>query len=410
MIINPERQKDILKLISQLDISPTMYKNATEKYQALASFLEDCGIDADMYPQGSFAFGTVVRPSANDPDAAYDLDFICQLRVTPDQISPSELRSKIENALSNSDRYSGKLHVYEECFTIEYADINGVGFTIDIVPATDERLSKKMELKAKSSRPDLLDTAIAIPRHNGERNYSWLTNNPRGFQKWFQEINQPFLNYNRTLRRQKIYEANRSVFASIDDIPEGLERSSVQRVVQILKYHRDVYYHNLPRVDGDTLKPISAIINTIVAGISKSAIPSLSVFELLQLVLEELSIYAQYQTLNHSQFSKVYGLRSVISRTEGNHRWVIQNPADPEDNLANKWNENSDIPKYFFLWIAACEKDLIQSLGLQDSQFRTAMDNAFGADAVQKSWGNKYKTATRATPKPIVTTSKPYRR
>lgn len=268
MIINPERQKDILKLISQLDISPTMYKNATEKYQALASFLEDCGIDADMYPQGSFAFGTVVRPSANDPDAAYDLDFICQLRVTPDQISPSELRSKIENALSNSDRYSGKLHVYEECFTIEYADINGVGFTIDIVPATDERLSKKMELKAKSSRPDLLDTAIAIPRHNGERNYSWLTNNPRGFQKWFQEINQPFLNYNRTLRRQKIYEANRSVFASIDDIPEGLERSSVQRVVQILKYHRDVYYHNLPRVDGDTLKPISAIINTIVAGIS----------------------------------------------------------------------------------------------------------------------------------------------
>ena len=53
-----ERQKDILKLISQLDISVTMYKNADEKYHAVAKFLEDCGIDADIYPQGSFDLTT----------------------------------------------------------------------------------------------------------------------------------------------------------------------------------------------------------------------------------------------------------------------------------------------------------------------------------------------------------------
>ena len=29
----PERQKDILSIISSLDISPTMYKNAVEKYK-----------------------------------------------------------------------------------------------------------------------------------------------------------------------------------------------------------------------------------------------------------------------------------------------------------------------------------------------------------------------------------------
>ena len=55
MISTSERQTDIIKLISQLDISPTMYKNADDKYHALAAFLEDCGIDADMYPHGSFA-------------------------------------------------------------------------------------------------------------------------------------------------------------------------------------------------------------------------------------------------------------------------------------------------------------------------------------------------------------------
>lgn len=35
----PERQKDILSIISSLDISPTMYKNAVEKYKAITKFL-----------------------------------------------------------------------------------------------------------------------------------------------------------------------------------------------------------------------------------------------------------------------------------------------------------------------------------------------------------------------------------
>jgi hypothetical protein len=37
------------------------------------------------------------------------------------------------------------------------------------------------------------------------------------------------------------------------------------------------------------------------------------------------------------------------------------------------------------------------------------MDNAFGQTAVQKSWGEKYRSAIPAA-KPIVTQPKPYRR
>ena len=403
-----ERQEDILKLIERLDISPTMYINAEEKYHALSSFLEDCGIEAEIYPQGSFAFGTVVRPSAKDPNAAYDLDFVCQLKVTRDQISPSELRHKIEYALKSSDLYSGKLHIWEECFTIEYADINGISFAIDIVPASAESLLRKEELKLKSSRPDLLDTAIAIPCHIGKHNYCWITNNPRGFQKWFEEINQPFFEYNRESRRQSLYKANSLVFASVDDIPVGLERSSLQRVIQILKYHRDVYYTNLPREDSSELKPISAIINTVVAQIAKSAPPHSSVFDLLDYVLKELAIYARYQKMNYIQFNKEYNGRSVITKSKTENRWIIQNPADPEDNLADKWNENADIPKYFFLWISACETDLIISMGLSDSQFRTNIENAFGVSTVQNNWGDKYKSTVRATPQSISTSPKPY--
>lgn len=148
----PERQKDILSIISSLDISPTMYKNAVEKYSAITKFLNDYGIDADMYPQGSFAFGTVIRPNATDPSASYDLDFICQVRGSRVDYTPSELRQIIEDALSSSGIYGGKLTIYKECFTIEYADINDIGFTIDIVCDVTRSVSKMTEIERRGGK------------------------------------------------------------------------------------------------------------------------------------------------------------------------------------------------------------------------------------------------------------------
>lgn len=360
----PERQKDILSIIASLDISPTMYRNADEKYKAVAKFLSDYGIEADMYPQGSFAFGTVVRPNAKDPSASYDLDFICQVSGNRTNHSPSELRRTIKSALTSSGVYGGKLEVYDECFTIEYADISGIGFNIDIVPATDESYDNKNRLVKKSLSPELIDTAIAIPKHNGERNYSWLTNNPKGFRTWFDKINEPFLAASRAVCRQHLFEQNREIYASVEEIPHGLERSALQRVIQILKYHRDIYFSKVK--DGDDIKPISAIINVVVAKISSQHTPTYNVFELLEFVLNELGIYAQQQKLTFKDFAAVYGDRNVFSRTDG--KWYISNPANPEDNLADKWNQDDRIPEYFFRWVKTAKSDLIESLQQDDDK------------------------------------------
>ena len=407
MVQKSERQADILRLVETLDITPTMYKNAEEKYMALASFLEEHGIEAEIYPQGSFALGTVVRPSAKDPNAAYDLDFICKVPQTRDQISPSALRQKIEDTLKSDKRYADRLKKCGECFTVEYADIGEVGFSIDVVPATDESSTRKLELQRRSARPDLIETAIAIPRENGDNNYRWLTNNPRGFRTWFDEINRPFLKLVRDEQRQRIFKANRHVFASVDKIPEGLVRSAMQRVIQILKYHRDCYYIHLE--NGDDIKPISAIINTLVADIAKSADSKLSVYELLEYVLNELCIYANRQTMKNNVFTENYGARSVISKAEDTGDWRIPNPANPEDNLADKWNQNAQIPQVFFKWIAICKNDLIGSLSKEDSEFRVITENAFGAAIVQKTWADKYKYNPIIVPRQITKTSKPYR-
>ena len=402
----PERQKDILSIISSLDISPTMYRNAVEKYKAITKFLGDCGIEADMYPQGSFAFGTVVRPNAKDPSANYDLDVICQVRGSRADYAPSELRQKIEDALTSSGIYGGKLKVCKECFTVEYAGINGVGFTIDIVPAADETSETKSRLTQKSLAPELIGTAIAIPKHNGERNYSWLTNNPKGLRAWFDAKNEPFLAASRSAYRERLFAANRVLFASVEEIPHELDRSALQRVIQILKYHRDVFYAKIK--DGDEIKPISAIINVVTTQIASRYDPNCSVFELLEHVLNELNIYAQQLTLTFKDFTQIYGSRTVFSRPDG--KWYISNPANPEDNLADKWNQNERIPAHFFRWVKAVKDDLIESLQQDDDQrFRASIENGLGNMSVSSVLGNKYCNTT--PPKPISSqgAAKPYR-
>ena len=43
------RQKDILSIIDKIDITPTMYFNAVDKYMQLACYLSDNGIEAEIY-------------------------------------------------------------------------------------------------------------------------------------------------------------------------------------------------------------------------------------------------------------------------------------------------------------------------------------------------------------------------
>ncbi len=397
------RQRDILKIISQLDITPTMYKNAATKYTSIAKYLENNGIEADMYPQGSFALGTVVRPNAKDPNAAYDLDFVCQLRIIRNDLTAAELRKKVEDILKGSDLYGGKLTIYDKCFTIEYADVGDVGFSIDIVPAADENEENKMRLRSKSKNPGLINTAIAIPKHC-EKNYNWMTNNPKGYRTWFEDINAPFQAASRMQYRQMLFEENRSVYSSVEEIPEELNRSAMQRVIQILKYHRDMFYSKFK--NGDDIKPISAIINTIVARISSSVSASISIFDLLNYVLGEFATYAERQTLTEENFAKRYQGKNVIGRISG--KWIIENPANPEDNLADQWNQDASIPTHFFAWAKAVREDLIDSLQMSDEDFRVRAETAFGLKAVASAWGMKYN---KVAPKPVSTVipAKPWR-
>ena len=134
------------------------------------------GLDVEIYPQGSFALGTVTRPYSKDNNASYDLDFICQVKSTREDITPKQLRKDVQDILSNSDLYGGKLEFSDKCITVRYADIDGLSFSIDVVPAAGESEQNINALIKKSPNPGLIKTSIAIPSLEND-DYRWITKN-----------------------------------------------------------------------------------------------------------------------------------------------------------------------------------------------------------------------------------------
>lgn len=204
--------------------------------------------------------------------------------------------------------------------------------------------------------------------------------------------------------------AERGIFesASVEKLPNEVRHSALQRVIQILKYQRDAYYSKL--TNGDEIKPISALITTMATRIaSKYEKKDCSVFELLEYVLNRLEMCIHQTEMTFEQYSLRYDDSPVLSYKNG--KWNVPNPADPDDNLANKWNEDDRIPKSFFKWVTVIKKDLFEVMTQKDdNQFGVFMENSFSDYDPDNPVFKKYRKTRIATPINAATASKPYYR
>jgi hypothetical protein len=81
--LDESRLSDLLAAIAdELDISEELYEEATLKYEEVGIWLaeDEEGLgrySPEIYPQGSFRLGTVVRPVS--PECDYDIDLVCHL-------------------------------------------------------------------------------------------------------------------------------------------------------------------------------------------------------------------------------------------------------------------------------------------------------------------------------------------
>src|SRR5690348_3668104 len=101
----------LAKLADDLDITPTQHKRAESAYKSVTEVLAADPAPAlqnsRLFPQGSFALGTVVKPLSDDKDG-FDVDLICRLAATT-ALLPAQAKNLIRNCLTNDERYADKL-------------------------------------------------------------------------------------------------------------------------------------------------------------------------------------------------------------------------------------------------------------------------------------------------------------
>lgn len=357
---NQKKMNLLLESISdKLDIPPSKYQLAVDRYTAVGNWLDDDNsplklFSPRIYPQGSFRLGTVVRPWKDGKEAEYDIDLVCYLDREKKSISPRVLKTLVGDRLKDNKTYLSMLDEEgRRCWTLEYAEADDIAFHMDVLPAIpeDEEIISILESYGDDAA-QYAEKSIGITHTEDKKSYEWKSSNPEGYALWFDEccrISPDFNSFQKTAKA-RIFNENRTVYASVDQVPDQLVRTPLQRAIQILKRHRDVYFAGRTN---ESHRPISMIITTLAASFYEGEADVLSA---LNKIVAKIAIHAE---LVKNLFFKVAeasrGNRRVIYR-DPDGTWQIKNPVNPDENFADRWNDKKDgsaRATSFFQWVEA---------------------------------------------------------
>ena len=99
MPLNEKAYDEFLtEYIEGLDISPSKYQQAVDRYISVGSWLTEGELLASngslptIYVQGSFRLGTVVRPLMSMKEGDYDIDLVCELPHLKGSVEPVDVK------------------------------------------------------------------------------------------------------------------------------------------------------------------------------------------------------------------------------------------------------------------------------------------------------------------------------
>lgn len=369
-----ESQKDQFSNIfnefgKALDITETEYDAIVTSYRAMGTWLADNSSSLQQYdpailPQGSFMLGTMVHPVSDDDDL--DIDLVCQLKRKPSAWTQYNLKNAVGDRIKENDTYKSMLNNEgKRCWTLKYAKGK---YHMDILPCfVNDNYQKILEQSfSEIEQQDADSLAIKITDKTRSDYYTeknienWFKSNPFGYAKWFFNI----------ATRPSELRRSFSLSASIAPIPKfDKTKLPLQRVVQLLKRHRDIMF------DGNENKPISIIITTLAA---RSYQGETTIFDALDNIVRKMPMYIEDRM----------GVK-----------WVA-NPVNPEENFADKWQKEPKKEQNFYLWIEQLRSDLnvlMADSGQGLPKLSTTMKQMFGetlASTVFSKYGGSSKDSS----------------
>lgn len=360
------------KVAADIDIPPLKYKQAVERYGSVGRWLEEgqyagCQGPLAIYVQGSFRLGTVIRPVIDGIEANYDIDLVSELPIEKAVTTPKTVKTLVGDRLRDHGTYKKLLEPEgRRCWTLEYAEQDGVGFHLDVLPCVP-------------NRTPTMDTAIAITDRDGT-NYAWSASNPRGFGAWFDGRNAVAFSRVRLEQKQELNRRFPMAFDSVDQVPDLLVRTPLQRAIQIMKRHRDERFNHKDRIG---VRPISVIITTLAARLYNNETDVLSALRGIVSKLGAHSLLVE----NRAMDSSIAAMNLIQRLPDG--RWYIGNPSNPQENFADRWHENNHAKaRAFFEWVRSFQQDFLSITGREDPRLlQENLSQALGAAVVTKNFG-----------------------
>jgi len=291
--------------IADFDIPGDVYRLAVARYEDLGAWLSEhwdaSPDDGIVYPQGSFRLGTVVQPVKVEDE--YDVDLVCRRDIAKSSTTQAALKVDCGNGIGSyvasepngsPIRSEGK-----RCWTLNYP---GEPFHIDVLPAIPDGDGKP--------------NAILLTDRDLRE---WQHSNPIDFADWFHRC-----------MRQEFLRLREAVAKRMDvaDVPTWQVKTTLQRTVQALKRHRDLYFTESPDD-----RPASIIITTLAA---TAFTGGGSIYEVLADITAKMP-------------------RLVEVR---NGEYWVANPVQSEENFADRWRSHPARAGRFFEWMEQVQKDV----------------------------------------------------
>jgi hypothetical protein len=323
MQLNSKAQLSTLltKTAETLDIPNYVYEDATLKYEDVGEWVSTDGSELkrynpEVYVQGSFRLGTVVRPISEADE--YDIDLVCRLTIAKEQTTQANLKEIVGNRLQLREDLKKILSPSRRCWVLDYPAQDQIpAFHMDVLPSIPN-------IERPPTGILLTDTELKL----------WQKSNPVAYADWFYDRM-------RVIFFQKRAALAESIQAKVEEVPEWQVKAPLQIAVQILKRHRDIHFQNQQDV-----KPISIIITTLAARAYQN---QPDVFDALTEIVRDIEAN--------------WGKPGYVENRNG--RWWVANPVDPDENFADKWNEYPERREAFFRWVKKVRADFSSAASQQ---------------------------------------------
>lgn len=359
MTTQQEKEKhlnDILDAIAkELDISDAKFEEAENRYKAIGNWLNRNAsniriYEPEVFPQGSFKLGTVIKPLSTNE---YDVDLVCRLNILKSELSQGDLKNLIGKEIikfAQTNNMTNKPENKRRCWTLDYSN----EFHIDILPAIPDYEGYEALLKSRFLTSEWSKSALAITDDNWQ-NYNiidknWPHSNPIGYANWFRKKMENVINEQKSILAKSLQK-------TMDDIPDYKVKTPLQKTIQLVKRHRDIYFNNN---DDNNNKPASVIITTVSA-VSYN---------------NEVNLYETFNKLTDSLVT--------IDLYKKNNEYKIINPSDPLENFADKWNENKELILAFKNWTNKLSEDFDKIQHMNEySEIKEYLKEIFGTKVVE---------------------------